>query len=81
VVCRTVQAEVDGKGDRGPCWILCAAVEADLIGLLPLQLCEDGLRLVLRCHSHDGRVCPYRSRAAVEYNCVGALWKWRVSMS
>jgi hypothetical protein len=75
VVCRAVQAEVNGKGNRGPCRVLCAAVEADLIGLLPLQLCEDGLRLVLRCHSHDGRISPYRSRAAIGYNCVGALWK------
>lgn len=56
VVCRAVQAEVDGEGNRGPCRVLCAAVEADLIGLLPLQLCEESLRLVLGRHSHDGRV-------------------------
>jgi hypothetical protein len=75
VVRRAIQTKIDGKGNRGPCRVLCAAVEADLIGLLPLQLCEDGLRLVLRCHSHDGRVCPNRSRATGGYKCVGALWK------
>ena len=43
VVGRAVQAEVDGEGNRGPCRVLCAAVEADLIGLLPPQLVEEGL--------------------------------------
>lgn len=61
---RAVQTEVDGKGDRGPCRVLCAAVEADLIGLLPPQLPEEGLRLVLGRHSHDGRK---RSRVSRVY--------------
>jgi len=55
VVRRAIKAEVDGERNRGPCRVLCAAVEADLISLLPPQLVEEGLRLVLRCHSHDGR--------------------------
>lgn len=56
VVRRAVQTDVNGKGNRRPGRVLCAAVEADLIGLLPLQLCEESLRLVLGGHSHDGRV-------------------------
>lgn len=31
VVGRAIEAEVDAKGDRGPCWVLLAAVEADLL--------------------------------------------------
>lgn len=56
VVGRAVKAEVDGERDRRPCLVLCAAVETDLVGLLPSQLLEDGVRLGLCCHSHDGRV-------------------------
>ena len=68
VVCRAVQAEVDGEGDRGPSRVLCAAVEADLVGLLPSQLLEDGVRLGLCCHSHDGRVWSCWSRGE---GCIG----------
>ena len=89
VVRRTVQTEVDGEGNRGPCRVLCAAVEADLISLLPPQLVEEGLRLVLRCHGHDGRewpcwsrdgVCVWVCRYGVEVNercgcgCVSMGW-------
>ena len=56
VVGRAVQTKVDGERNRGPCRVLCAAVEADLISLLPPQLSKEGLRLVLRCHSHYGRM-------------------------
>lgn len=31
VVGGAVEAEVDAKGDRSPCWVLLAAVEADLL--------------------------------------------------
>lgn len=31
VVGRAIKAEVDAKGDRGPCRVLLAAIEADLI--------------------------------------------------
>ena len=55
MVRRAVQTEVNSKGNRGPRWVLCAAVEADLIGLLPPQLTEEGLRLVLGRHSHGGQ--------------------------
>jgi hypothetical protein len=30
---RAVQAEVNGKGNGSPCWILCAAVETYLFGI------------------------------------------------
>lgn len=63
VVCRAVKAEVDGEWDGGPCRILCAAVEADLVGLLPPQLLEDSVRLGLCCHGHDGRMGRSSSRA------------------
>ena len=51
VVCRAVQAEVDGERDRGPCRILRTAVETDLVGLLAPQLLEEGVRFGLRGHS------------------------------
>ena len=85
VVGRAVQAEVDGEGNRGPCRVLCAAVEADLISLLPPQLVEEGLRLVLRCHSHDGREwscwsrggeCVVVCRCGVEVNGRSGYMGW-----
>jgi hypothetical protein len=47
VVGGAVKAEVDAKGDRGPCRVLLAAIEADLVRRLSLQLLEDLERLLL----------------------------------
>ena len=38
-----VQTQVDTERHTRPCWVLRAAVEADLVGLLPLQSLEDGV--------------------------------------
>ena len=52
VVRRTIQAKVDTKWHRTPRWVFGAAIEADLIGFLALQLLEDGVRLRFVCQRH-----------------------------
>ena len=54
VVGRAVQAQVDAEGHAAPGRIFGAAIEADLVGFLALQLLEDFVRLAL------GRQCGHR---------------------
>lgn len=56
VVGGAVETEVDAKGDRGPRRVLRAAVEADLVGFLALQLLEDAVGLGLGRESHVGSI-------------------------
>lgn len=52
VVRGTIQAQIDAKWHRTPRWVFGAAIEADLIGFLALQLLKDGVRLRFVCQRH-----------------------------
>ena len=54
VVGGAVETEVNAKGDRRPGRVLCAAIEADLVGIVALQLLEDAVGLGFGCESHVG---------------------------
>lgn len=49
VIGAAVEAEVDAEGHAAPGGIFGAAVKADLVGLLALQLLEDVVRDCLGC--------------------------------
>ena len=56
VVRRAIQTQIYAKRYRRPCWVLGAAIEADLVGLFPLQLLEDALRFGFGRERHIGSI-------------------------
>ena len=56
VVGGAVETEVDAKGDRGPSRVLRAAVEADLVGFLALELLKHPVRFAFGSESHVGSI-------------------------
>ena len=57
MVRRAVETEIDGEGHARPGRVARTAVEADLVGLLALELAEQRMRLGLGRESHVCLCC------------------------
>lgn len=55
VIGAAVETQIDSKRHTAPCWVLRSTVEADLVGLLALQLLEDFERFRLGRERHCER--------------------------